>query len=261
MRGLWWVDQEGDRFIVRDPKGESWLSLFDAYDDALAFAEWKVRGFFMCGENTAGLSMARLGGCGDPILNAQHDLYPLRRLHGAIPPSLHPQALRAALMTRAIAVLLLLALTTPAFAEPLVLAPGEPAPGAGVLLPEADAVKAAELLREAATLRDEVKLLRDAIAAKDRQTEALDRALWESKVVEKVLVRELALKDQVIGLRKELNDDYRQLLEQARATIAQDQALLTKLTDRIESLERRAFWQAILGPIAFAAGLFVGFPR
>jgi hypothetical protein len=83
-------------------------------------------------------------------------------------------------------------------------------------------------------------------------------SLFESKVIEKVLMRELAMKDQVIALRKELNDECAALLVQARDAIATNQALVTKLGERIESLEKRAWLMQILGPFAFAAGLFLG---
>ena len=162
------------------------------------------------------------------------------------------------MLTRAIAALLIVAITTPAFAEPITVDEGQPSPAGGVLLPDVDAMRAAERLRDAGALREEAKLLHADVAAKTAQIEALERALYQAKVIEQVYQRELALKDQIIEIRRAVNDDYRNLLGEARKTIEQNQAVIERLEKRIGSLESRMFWGQILGPLGFLAGIFLG---
>lgn len=162
------------------------------------------------------------------------------------------------MLRRAIAALLILAIASPAFADPVTVDEGQPAPAGGVLLPDDDAVKAAELLREVDAARERMKLLEADVAVKAAQIEALERALYQAKVIEQVYQRELALKDQIIEIRRAVNDDYRALLGEARKTIEQNQAVIERMEKRIGSLETRMFWMSILSPLGLILGLATG---
>lgn len=162
------------------------------------------------------------------------------------------------MMRRLLAAVLVVAFAAPAFGEPTVLMEQEQAPFSGVLLPEPDAIKTSELLQEAEFLRRKVSALEATVNAQAEQVVQLERALVRATMLDELQQRSIAVRDQSIALQRAMMEEYRALLEQSRRTIELDQVAIARLEKRIESLERRAFWERLLGPLAFLAGIFAG---
>jgi predicted RNase H-like nuclease (RuvC/YqgF family) len=129
------------------------------------------------------------------------------------------------------------------------------AQGPAVILPEESAVRAAADLASARKADAIIESLKAEIEAQRRQMTELQAQVDELRA--EAHAREIAMAIAEDREKRRQEDDGRvaTAFARAEATIERSEKALEKAQARIESLERRQFWSAILGPL----GLVIGF--
>lgn len=171
-------------------------------------------------------------------------------------PAPAPSSLAKRLVAALVIQCLAIGCVAPAFADPEILTP--PGHDAGVFLDAADAQKTAQKLRDAASEHAELELLRKALAEKDAEIAARTVAGMKADATIDLLRQVLAIREQQLADRQALVLEMNGVLLEARKSIETDQAVIARLDKRVESLEKRAFWSQILGPIGLLLGLVGG---
>lgn len=164
--------------------------------------------------------------------------------------------------TRLAAAVLVVALVgaaaVPARGEIYGLGKGDPAPADGILFDETAVRRVVEELRDGRTAAAKAETLEAENRALREQIASLQREIAER--AEEARKREIALA--IAEDRQKRMEEYERrvaaTLERADRAIGQYEKLVDRLSQRVESLERRMFWTQILGvlgPIGVAAGV------
>lgn len=138
-------------------------------------------------------------------------------------------------------------------------------PGDKVILDEEGARKVIETIRDAESRAAVIETQKAELAEKDRQILELKGALHAAVEENAKRDQAWALAEQRYTLQQENYDKLslvitkqNELFDKTNALMDRQNAALTKAQERIEGLERRSFWQSILGPVVGGLLVFFG---
>jgi len=149
-------------------------------------------------------------------------------------------------------------LSSTAVATTYELDQGQAAPVSGILLDQSAAVKAVEAVRDAESLAKEVVVLKQALVAKDGEIENLEAQVGQLRQEAADRATANAINEDRFQRQQEIEARYRALLDEGSKLLTASNAALKRADERIESLEKRAFWTTILLPIMTFIGFLAG---
>lgn len=163
-------------------------------------------------------------------------------------------------MTRLVIICLAATLILPlrASADTYELDQGQAAPVSGILLDQSAAVKAVEAVRDAAAFAETVRVLKQEVLAQAGEIENLEAQVGQLKLEATTRATANAVNEDRFQRQQEIEARYRALLDEGTKLIAASNAALKRADERIESLEKRAFWMTLLAPIMAFVGFLAG---
>jgi hypothetical protein len=147
---------------------------------------------------------------------------------------------------------------SPAVAVTYEIDAGQTAPVSGILLDQSAVVKAVESVRDAESFRERVNILTQEVLSKDREIANLEAQVGQLKQEAADRATANAINEDRFQRQQEIEARYRGLLDEGGKLLAQSNLALKRADERIESLEKRAFWTTILMPITLFLGLLAG---
>jgi len=135
---------------------------------------------------------------------------------------------------------------------------GQAAPVSGILLDQSAAVKAVEAIRDVESLVKEVAILKQQVIAKGAEIENLEAQVGQlrQEVADRATAN--AINEDRFQRQQEIEARYRALLDEGGKLLMASNVALKRADERIESLEKRAFWTTVLLPITAFLAFLVG---
>jgi len=135
---------------------------------------------------------------------------------------------------------------------------GQAAPVSGILQDQSAAVKAVEAIRDVESLVKEVAILKQQVIAKGAEIENLEAQVGQlrQEVADRATAN--AINEDRFQRQQEIEARYRALLDEGGKLLTASNVALKRADERIESLEKRAFWMTVLAPILAFVGFLAG---
>lgn len=145
-----------------------------------------------------------------------------------------------------------------AWADTYELDRGQGAPVSGILLDQFAAVKAVEAVRDVESLTKVVAGLKQQVRAKDGEIENLEAQVGQLRQEAADRATANAVNEDRFQRQQEIEARYRTLLDEGTKLLAASNTALKRADERIESLEKRAFWMTVLAPLMAFIGFLAG---